>query len=87
MWRQPSQSVELAQVASHCASLMYSAGKVVFRDLTTHLLASALRRRRTQKTRGRASHARKNICVHHPGGPRNRAVGCATSRHGGKICV
>ena len=48
---------------------MYSAGKVVFRDLTTHLLASA-------KTRGRASHVRKNICVHHPGGPRNRAVGC-----------
>ena len=55
---------------------MYSAGKVVFHDLTTHLLASALRPRRTQKTRGRASHVRKNICVLHPGGPRNHAVGC-----------
>ena len=80
MWRWPSYSVELAQLASHRASLMYSAGNVVFHDLMTHLLASA-------KTRGRASHVRKNICVHHPGGPRNRAVGCATSRHGGKMCV
>ena len=79
--------VELAQLASHRASLMYSAGKVVFRDLMTHLLASALRPRRTQKTHGRASYVRKNICVHHPGGPPNCAVGCATSRPGGKMCT
>ena len=46
---------------------MYSAGKVVFRDLTTHLLALVLRPRRTQKTCGRASHVSKNIHVHHPG--------------------
>ena len=87
MWRRPSYSVALAQQASHGASLMYPTGKVVFRDLMTHLLASALRSRRTQKMRGRASHDRKNICVHHPGVPRNCAVGCATSRHGGKMCV
>ena len=71
---------------------MYSAGKVVFRDLTTHLLASALRLRRTQKMRGRSSPvlARKKICVHHPRGtpkPRGRVCHISARRKNVRVKI